>query len=373
LGFWNLLQHCCENPDDFLFLHDAFGYESLVANQNAAVAIPMLLADFDVDGYFTLVEGMDALPRTLAFHARLKSRQQCVIAQHHTVEAIERVADEDGAVAYKLHVRCTPSHDDDRISYEAEYIAKRVILALPQKALIALTFVGLPDAEFRQCLNTVTAHPAFKLFMLYDRPWWTQELSLQAKATTDLPIRQVYYLGDENCREGQTLVMASYSDEHYVDFWDPLVRDPAREREISRLKALGMRQRVDVSGYAASTRILNKAHAQLRNMHELATPPDPQFGVVKEWPEAWHLWNVHVEPWRVAASMVRPFGDLEIYTCGEAYSLEQGWTEGALKSAERVIQAIGGIGVPAWFKRDTNAEAEAVSITAESFAEYIEN
>jgi hypothetical protein len=154
----------------------------------------------------------------------------------------------------------------------------------------------------------------------------------------------------------RALVMASYSDEHYVDFWAPLVHDPARESAIGRLRALGLQQGADISGYAAGQRIIHKAKQQLHKIHKNDKALSPSvIGIVKEWKQAWHWWNVHTQPWKVAAEMVKPFGDdIECFTAGEAYSLEQGWVEGALKSAERALMAMSRITMarPDWIGDD---------------------
>ena len=55
----------------------------------------------------------------------------------------------------------------------------------------------------------------------------------------------------------------------------------------------------------------------------------------------WHSWDPHYEPWEVVNGLAQPFEDAKIYTCGEAYSLEQGWAEGALRSAELVLKKLG--------------------------------
>jgi hypothetical protein len=158
-------------------------------------------------------------------------------------------------------------------------------------------------------------------------------------------------------------VMASYSDEHYVDFWEPLVKDPAREAQILKQIALGIQS----STHAASQRIIDKAEAQLKIMHGKAIPK-ADVGVVKEWKQAWHYWNVHVKPWELATEMITPLGsEVGIFLCGEAYSLEQGWVEGALKSAERVLQKVG-LDQPAWIDR-TAEMYEAVGCA--NFDEYI--
>src|SRR5207245_2951531 len=63
VGFWNLLQYYLSS-EGFLYAHDGLGYESILANWNAAEAIPWFLRDFDVH-YRTVERGMDAIPAAL--------------------------------------------------------------------------------------------------------------------------------------------------------------------------------------------------------------------------------------------------------------------------------------------------------------------
>ncbi len=35
--------------------------------------------------------------------------------------------------------------------------------------------------------------------------------------------------------------------------------------------------------------------------------------------------------------MLKPMDDYNVFICGEAYSLDQGWVEGALRTAETVL------------------------------------
>jgi hypothetical protein len=159
--------------------------------------------------------------------------------------------------------------------------------------------------------------------------------------------------------------MASYSDDHYVDFWSSLLEDPILKKDISKMKALGMQQR-DIVANSASRRIIDKAEDQLKHMHGIHGNkdfPSAKVGIVKEWKQAWHFWNVHTEPWKVSQELCQPFGgDIPLFTCGEAYSLEQGWVEGALKSAERVL-AMMGTQHPQWLQ----------SMNHQELKEYIEH
>lgn len=51
-----------------------------------------------------------------------------------------------------------------------------------------------------------------------------------------------------------------------------------------------------------------------------------------------HQWGVGAKDNEVINTMIQPFGDLPIYTCGEAYSDFQGWVEGALRSTNLVLE-----------------------------------
>ena len=58
----------------------------------------------------------------------------------------------------------------------------------------------------------------------------------------------------------------------------------------------------------------------------------------------------------IAGKLVRPFVDADLYTCGEAFSGEQGWIEGALKSAERVLESMGLPSPPPWVDKTEYVE-----------------
>ena len=50
--------------------------------------------------------------------------------------------------------------------------------------------------------------------------------------------------------------------------------------------------------------------------------------------------------------MRHPVADQEIYIVGEAYSYEQGWVEGALNTAESMLEQFFGLSKPAWLLQD---------------------
>lgn len=364
LGFWNLLQYFLSS-EGFLMVHDALGYESIFANWNAAEAIPWFLADFGVD-YFTLERGMDDVPRTLAALLEKsmveKSKGSEWLQEKYELKKIEwRQKDRDAPFLLYFKGLASPLS------------ARFVILALPKEAMkeveISLVYSSAgasdPVEEFRTKLEeSVTAHPLFKMFLAYDRAWWLENRGLGAKsgrATTDLPIRQVYYYepvkANEQKDEVPGVVMACYSDEHYVDFWKPMIRkfsrkSPKREpAPYTRPEDQFDELDTDIiERFGVTEAMLLKAHRQITALHpelrNLDAIPTPYVGVHQDWSEwpfrgGWHSWNPRAKSWEVVEYLSQPFTEVPLFTCGEAFSTEQGWIEGALKSAEVALQKLG--------------------------------
>lgn len=106
------------------------------------------------------------------------------------------------------------------------------------------------------------------------------------------------------------------------------------------------------------THILSDLHASIKS-HKHVTVEDPVVGAYTFWddfgdepiPEAgWHTWEPGADSEKAMQYMTQPFtiahdkrnvrtsaNRHKVFVCGEAYSSEQGWIEGALKSVERVM------------------------------------
>lgn len=342
-GFWTLIHKVTQKSfesngnnglkmDTVNFLRDSLGYQSLITETNAAQAIPVFLADFDDPTYFTLSGGMDTLPRLLA----LKCEERFSISRRHVVKSIELVQNKNTKY-FKLEgeLRNSDENVDDELFFPTTHYAKTVILALPKDALKQINFVGFPQKElkkFKENIGRVTSYPACKLFLGYDKPWWYdgEKTSLEMRVITDLPIRQIYYYGSA---EGKQSFIMGYSDAHFTNYWTD--NSPQWNDEMRKIKALGIS-----SIYTASPNIIDKAEIFLKRIHK-KEPSKAIGGLVKKWDNAWHFWEPHTKPWKIAEELIQPFENVGLFTCGEAYSLEQGWVEGAFKSAERVLLKLG--------------------------------
>lgn len=364
LGFWNLLSHYLQD-EEFLFTHDALGYESILANWNAAEAIPWFLSDFDVDGYLTVKGGMDEIPLSLT--ALFRGKRPDAINYKFTLKSVEQHGKEE----LKLNFE-TPTG-------LVTVPTKHAVLALPKEALKGIDFSPLGrerHEKFRRLLEHVTAHPLFKLLLGYEHAWWRDVRALGAssgRVTTDLPIRQVYYFEPaEGAVTGPAMLMASYSDEHYVDFWQPLEKREGTPAYFKSDAALDEDANAALRGFGAIEPMVKKAHRQIEKLHPGLSIPEPFVGLVKNWMDqpswgGWHSWNPRVEVWNELGRIRHPFEKLPIYVCGEAFSTEQGWVEGALKSAEGVLRELG-IDRPTWIP-----DAQYSKHDFGGYDEYIDN
>jgi monoamine oxidase len=337
-----------------LLVHDALGYESIVANWNSALAIPWFLADFSVD-YLTVVGGMEQVPANLVREFELSCRG--AVHRGYNLIGIEQIEDR-GKRLVKLTFDLV-SDEMTTVNNTVSVIARNVILAIPKEPLKRLRFTGVAgwnQKKWLHWLDSVTEHSLFKLFLAYEHAWWKDPRALgnnSGRAVTDLPIRQVYYFNPT--KRGRGLLMACYSDEHYVDYWRHVLTRNKREFFYTGKKQLTASEKNDLRLLGISSRIVHKARRQLMRLHPKmgSRVPMPYVGIAKYWTGdegwGWHTWNPHFRPWKVARDLARPFFG-NIHTCGEAFSFEQGWAEGALRSAEIVLKNLG-ISPPDWIKR----------------------
>lgn len=419
IGFLNLLQHYLSN-EAFQFVHDVFSLESVLANWNAAEAIPWILSDFSADDLSMVPGGLSRVTERLE-----EDLDPATLLKGMRVTKCIR-AGEQWVLRFKDAPESRP--------YD------HVVFALPLTPLKDIEFVPEVDMPWQ---DDVIGHRLYKMFLLYARPWWVGfdvPGSRTGRTYTDLPLRQVYYFHPEwmrecvdlACEEGKpechtdstrpefgpvallkpkwscypadgswsnlhemiakwegdrdtallpsgiplskkkefvplwSLVMASYSDEHYVDFWhpprpkekrstssDPDERPDESPPYFNPPKGLSKKQRATLESawnaidpkLRVDSRIVRKVQQQLREIHRINDSfEDPVAGVFVDWSTeertfgaGWHTWKITANPENHDLTAV----ESALHFCGEAWSRDQGWIEGALKTAECVLKRLG--------------------------------
>jgi len=366
LGLWSVLlsrnNDAPGNPpvlssEAYSLLFDGGGYESLVDNWNCAEAFEYLLIDFPQDAqYLRLTKGYQRLPETLA--DRFKAAGGKVHTDHRlTTFAPTQI---NGATMIDLDVLDEPNNVMRR------YRAKALILAMPQRSLelVAQRTPVLDTPDVRDLLKSVMPMPAYKTLAVYGTPWW-KDLGIDAgRSTTDLPIRQVYYMDSakdpQHPENKNSLMLATYADGRTQSFWNGLYKGPHFRTPfritpnkffagISAVRAAGLEQ------YLAPDPFGQMLHALTVEMHQLSADqiPSPLTVYAKDWTEdpygaAWHFWRHGIKVWEALPRVRQPVASLPVHICGEAYTNQQGWVEGALISAEQVMQKYFQLRTPSW-------------------------
>ncbi|HEV2762830.1 MAG TPA: FAD-dependent oxidoreductase [Pyrinomonadaceae bacterium] len=351
-GFWNVLLRVI-SPEAYLLGVDAGGYQSTLTNWNAADAIPWYLSDFGVNPeYKGFKQGFQQVPLALAELFRAEGGDIRLDSQLVGFDW------RDGRFELRFKGGGTVS-------------AGALVLAMPRRSLdlLAPNSPPLQPAEIQALIASVTPRPLFKLFTTYTSPWWRaagltnqqgKYVAVEAGRTvTDLPVRQTYYWPTDEGKPatgGPSMLMASYDDGTNIGFWDglrPRRRQAWREgREVSQPdepfvdEDCQNRPDLEWCKYQAPQKMVDEVARQLGIIHGLSYTPDVRNAAFRDWGDdpfggGWNSWNIGVESWNVKRQIVQPDGSRPLYVCGEAYSDAQGWVEGALQTADMVLEKFG--------------------------------
>jgi hypothetical protein len=262
--------------------------------------------------------------------------------------------------------------------------ARRVILALPKRPLEEISWNGSPpQGTLKAALNAVTCLPLLKCFFVIEKPWWEDNRPLNRSAA-DIPTRELLYVKSNDRTKGLIMV---YTDRPAITFWSDYLRtiecnhdyldqtpseDPQLENQeiasIWFLKLKKERPHPD-TGDASQTLYFGNGNpviakepgyprlwqrfvqfARDYEHHDFTQDRLLACGM-RDWGKrpfgaAAHGWLPGVMSWRhieflEAFSLNQNASERKnVHICGEAFSDYQGFIEGSLRSARRVLRSI---------------------------------
>jgi monoamine oxidase len=329
--------------ESFQFAEDTSGYDSIFFTWNAADGFPWNIGDYGANiSYKRLAEGYEMLPKTL--RTRFESVGGRVHFEHRLVR-FDTVTLDDGDEGVELHLLHQGRPKVVR--------ARKLVLAMPRRSIELIeqsgAILGPDQHEVHRLVESVTPIPLFKLALCYRTRWWASLGISQGQSVTDLPLRQFYYwpVGDDT-QAGAILV---YNDGLDLDYWAGLRGDPARfvneDDGGSNDPAREWRE------HPAPAMMVHEAHRQLLLVHGLDDKPEyrPYAAAYRDWGDdpyggGANFWPQYVDSQEVSRRIVQPVQGKPVYICGEAYSHAQGWVEGALATAEDMLQRHWGLAAP---------------------------
>ncbi len=387
-GFWNLLARAL-SPDAYQVARALVGYDCLGSNANAVDLICEYFNFTPGVHYYLFNQGYDTVPWEL--EKRFKKAGGEVI-QGEWVSGFESTTLSDGSTGVELHFR----------GKRESVTASAIILAMPRRSLELLDRVGpvfgpQHAAHVHHLIGSVRPIPLYKLFLAYEYPWWQAVDVRQGRSLTDTPVRQLYYwpidpAAATPASQGNALLMA-YNDATNVDFWEGLsgAETPAMHTrgavEHFRKLAPGVRMfdavplanleaapkdeytrrlRDNWNEHRAPYEMVMEMHRQIKRMHNIQYAPHPIDAAYMDWSVdpyggGVHFWNRGYKSWEVLHQITQPVKDFPAYICGEAYSTNQTWVEGALQTAEIVLQNHLGLKKPSWITANPKPPAPPAS------------
>lgn len=364
-GFWDLMFKALSN-EGYQFMKDAGGYDANVANANAVTQLPATEYS-DQTQFLTLEDGYDQLPIQLAdrFNRHMPGglpEGERVMMNHRLAEIVIG----SGEYPYTLIFEPTVTASNKTRKVEGagpiKVRAKKVILAMPRRSLELIKSTFFDDPWLKVNLGSVLIQSAFKLFLAYESPWWRALGLVAGRSVTDLPIRQTFYFGTECEQENglpfmNSLLMASYNDISTVPFWKGLEDGAPYQGYRPSCLEPGVSHVMPQMEFPATDLMVEVANKQVAAMHALPELPMPYSAVYHTWNEdpyggGWHEWKANYRLDEVMCRMRKPVDGLDIHIVGEAYSYGQGWVEGALDTAESMLEDFFGLKRPSWLPGD---------------------
>ena len=240
----------------------------------------------DATSYLGVVEGLDAITDGLA--ERAKKAGATILFHHH-------VSDVKGYT-----VIGTKGKKGEETPFTMT--AKRVIIATCR-----CTAGSFPSIKSLPLFKLLDTEPLIRIYAVYPKVKGKVWFANMGKVITDSPLRHVIPIDEE-----KGLIMISYTDGKDCEFWSKLEQ-----------KDLEKKMAVEVE------KVFGKV-------------PAPLYLKMHEWGAGCTYWKTgSYDPVTMGELAHQPIAKFpNFHLCGESYSIQQAWMEGALESAEGLLKKI---------------------------------
>ena len=275
----------------------SFGYYSELVMMNAYDAIQLMQQLSPTNKFHTLSGGLSQIIASLV--EKTQTKGNITLKKHQEVVSIlPNTNTEKQNQLYHIQTKTN------------RFLARTVICALPKQALEKLSIF---QPIRKTLLSKIHCGKLCRIYARFhpNKEIWFQDLP---KITTNNNLRMIIPI---NVKKG--LIMISYSDNKYADFWYRLYqKDPNNQKPLIEELRKEIRQ--------TTGKII----------------PDPMEIRVFYWPCGVGYWGIGANSEEISQKMIQPLTKHpNIYCCGEHFSEKnQQWMEGALETSQIVMDRI---------------------------------
>ena len=184
------------------------------------------------------------------------------------------------------------------------YITNSIIVAVPPEA--SKKIKGIPqNNKIIEVDNKIIGKPLYRIYAIYpkqDGKVWFSNIN---RIISDTPIRNIIPINKDI-----GLIMISYTDYIFAN---------------------------KMNQYNLDGKVLDIIQSSLKSIFPDKDIPKPTFYTGYYWKNGVHYWKPNSSSKRDFIKSIQPIKNYKFYLMGESYSPRQGWIEGSLISANKVL------------------------------------
>ena len=267
--------------DEAEFVIYASGYTGQIKNMNAYDAVQLFSKGIRIDIPYWSGK-YDILVEKMVSNLKDKG---CKLLLNSNVEKVEEKKN-----VYEIYFNLK------------KVLTKKIIFCLPQPALLEINYLKPIHCILKE---SITCKPLCRTYAIFKKEdIWFKDINKKIVSNNELR-----YIIPMDRDKG--LIMISYTDDIYTNYWKKMQNNERKlKEEIVRL----VKETFQIS----------------INM--------PEKVYVCNWNCGVGYWNRNVDSEKMSAFILNPMPN--IYICGENYSNNQSWVEGALETSNKCIKLI---------------------------------
>ena len=302
-----VLRYASKEPEDFLkkysfseyafmklpkkdveFMIQSTGYYSRILNMNAYNAYDTFKYNIrnDID-YYVLKNGLSSIIKNMVTFIKNKKKQLFVNSE---------------LISFTYHKE--NKYFEILINHEKLFFSKKLIFAVPKSTLLSLPYFK----KYSPILNSISCVPLCRVYAIYNQHWFESI----GKVTTNNPLK---YIIPINTKTG--LIMISYTNGKYAIHWK---------------KYLSNKDNV-------KNNLNNNLKKNIKDVFDKNTE-NPNYTNICFWKDGMNYWKPKQNSSDLSKKIIQLDKNIPLYIIGEAYSMNQGWMEGALETSSALLHLL---------------------------------
>ena len=261
---------------------DSYGYYSELAVMNAYDAI-RLYQDMNNQQFYILKGGLSQIIKELYY----------VISKYVSINLNSKL---QTVIFNKQNISITIN--------KKHYTCDKLVLAIPKNSITNIQFINQHIPKY--LLNSISCQPLLRIYCVYPKINGTVWFENISKTTTNNILKYIIPID-----KSKGVIMISYTDSIFTQIW---IKHQEHIKTLIRLSLSEIFPNIQI--------------------------PDPQIIKYHYWECGCGYWLTNQDSKKISHKMLQPIPNKNLYVCGENYSMQQAWIEGALSTADKISKML---------------------------------